>query len=307
MSSNVNGTGKNNNGIASYNAAINMMTDPWVVNTNILAIPGIREPIVTNNAAKKVRDYGKAIYLMDIPQYDEDVNRLFDDKKVKPDVEKTREFFSGRGLDNNYAAAYFPDVQIDDEINTQRVTVPPSVAAIAALGFNDRVAFPWFAPAGFNRAALNFVKNVEVRLSAEDRDNLYTTRINPIATFPREGFVIWGQKTLQVAKSALDRINVRRLLLEVKRIIGGIALNLVFEPNNAQTRAAFVKQATLQLGIIQTAAGVESFSVVMDSSNNKAVDINANRMNGRIVIVPTRAVEFIAVDFIITPAGVEFT
>ena len=307
MVSNVNGTGKNNNGVASYNAAINMMTDPWVVNTNILAIPGIREPLVTNNAAKKVRDYGKAIYLMDIPQYDEDVNRLFDDKKVKPDVEKTEELFSGRGLDNNYAAAYFPDVQIDDEINTQRVTVPPSVAALAALGFNDRVAFPWFAPAGFNRAALSFVKNVEVRLSAENRDNLYTARINPIATFPREGFVIWGQKTLQVAKSALDRINVRRLLLEVKRIIGGIALSLVFEPNNIQTRAAFVKQATLQLGIIQTAAGVESFSVIMDSSNNKAVDINANRMNGRIVIVPTRAVEFIAVDFIITPAGVEFT
>ena len=307
MASNVNGTGKDNNGIASYNAAINMMTDPWVVNTNILAIPGIREPLVTNSAAKKVRDYGKAIYLMDIPQYDEDVNRLFDDKKVKPDVEKTEELFSSRGIDNNYAAAYFPDVQIDDEINTQRVTVPPSVAAIAALGFNDRVAFPWFAPAGFNRAALSFVKNVEVRLSAENRDNLYTARINPIATFPREGFVIWGQKTLQVAKSALDRINVRRLLLEVKRIIGGIALNLVFEPNNAQTRAAFVKQATLQLGIIQTAAGVESFSVIMDSSNNKAVDINANRMNGRIVIVPTRAVEFIAVDFIITPAGVEFT
>ena len=307
LASNVNGTGKNNNGVASYNAAINMMTDPWVVNTNILAIPGIREPLVTNSAAKKVRDYGKAIYLMDIPQYDENVNRLFDDKKIKPDVEKTEELFSSRGLDNNYTAAYFPDVQIDDEINTQRVTVPPSVAAIAALGFNDRVAFPWFAPAGFNRAALSFVKNVEVRLSAEDRDNLYTARINPIATFPREGFVIWGQKTLQVAKSALDRINVRRLLLEVKRIIGGIALNLVFEPNNAQTRAAFVKQATLQLGIIQTAAGVESFSVVMDSSNNKAVDINANRMNGRIVIVPTRAVEFIAVDFIITPAGVEFT
>jgi len=304
---NCNGTGKDNNGVMSYRSAINMMTDPWTVNTNILAIPGVREPLVTNHAADSTRDYGKAIYLMDIPQYDESGNRLFYDRTVKPDVEKTEENFVNRAVDNNYAATYFPDIQLDDVINTRRVTVPSSIAAIAALGFNDRVAFPWFAPAGFNRAALSFVKNVDVRLSSGDRDRLYESRINPIATFPREGFVIWGQKTLQQRRSALDRINVRRMLLEVKRIIGNIALGIVFEPNNAKTRNNFVKQSALQLGIIQAAQGIESFSVIMDSTNNTDADINANRINGRIAVVPTRAVEFIAIDFIITPAGVEFT
>ena len=177
---------------------------------------------------------------------------------------------------------------------------------MAALGFSDKKAFPWFAPAGFDRGSLDFVKNVDVRLTSGDRDSLYDARVNPIASFPQQGFVIFGQKTLQAAKSALDRVNVRRLLIEVKRSVAQVANSLLFEQNNANTRARFISQVTPILAGIQGQSGIDSFKVVMDDSNNTDQDIQANQLNGRIVIVPTRAIEFIAIDFVITNAGVSF-
>ena len=145
-----------------------------------------------------------------------------------------------------------------------------------------------------------------MKLSAGDRDYLYENRINPIATFPGSGFVIFGQKTLQVSKSAFDRVNVRRLFLEIKRVIQGVARGLLFEPNDATTRKSFVDRATPLLALIKAQAGIENYRVIMDETNNTAADVAASRLNGRIEVVPTRSVEFIAVDFIITPAGVEF-
>jgi phage tail sheath protein FI len=195
---------------------------------------------------------------------------------------------------------------IDDTSNNRRVKVPASIAAVGALSFNDKIAYPWFAPAGFNRASLDFVKNVAVRLDINDRNRLQESRINPIATFPREGWVIYGQKTLQVKRSALDRVNVRRLLLEVKRIISGIAKNLVFEQNTPTARAEFTAKAMQQLGLIYVQSGVESFQVIMNETNNSQADIDNNRMNGKVVVVPTRTIEFIAVDFVITRSGVQF-
>jgi phage tail sheath protein FI len=180
------------------------------------------------------------------------------------------------------------------------------VAALSALAFNDKVSYPWFAPAGFNRAALDFVTNVSVRLNVGDRDRLYDARINPIATFPRQGYVIYGQKTLQISKSALDRVNVRRLLLEVKRIIVNIAQGIVFEQNTPVVRNKFVADSALQLGFIQAQAGIEAFQVIMNESNNTQDDIANNRLRGRIVVVPTRVIEYIAIDFIVTNSGVQF-
>ena len=159
---------------------------------------------------------------------------------------------------------------------------------------------------GFNRGALENVTNVDVRLNSADRDLLYDARINPIAVFPTGGFVIFGQKTLQVARSALDRVNVRRLLLEVKRLVSGVATKLLFEQNNAQTQQRFVNQVTPLLTLIQAQAGVEQFRVVCDATNNTEADRESNKMNGRIVLVPTRAVEFIAIDFVVTNSGVSF-
>lgn len=300
------GVATQNSTVSSYKTAIDIMTNPTVVNTNILAIPGIREPYITDYAMKKVRDYGMAIYIMDLGNYDEDGSRLYDDSLTKPDVNRTATTFDGRSIDTNFVATYFPDVLIDDSKNKRRVKVPASVAALAAYGLNDKVSYPWYAPAGFNRAALDFVTNVSVRLNSSDRDTLSDVRINPIASFPRQGFVIFGQKTLQQAKSALDRVNVRRLLLEVKRVVLDSAQRIVFENNTVETRASFVKDVTTKMGLIQTNAGIESFRVIMNSTNNTAADAEANRVNGRITIVPTRTIESINIDFVITSSGVSF-
>ena len=306
MLSNQNGTGQTNSTVRSFITAIDIMTDSMIVNTNILAIPGIRESFVTDYAMKKVRDYGLAYYVMDVPSYDDNTLRLYDDSSERPDVEKTAAIVDSRAIDNNYVGTYFPNVFIDDLTNKRKLKVPVSVAVMGALAFNDRVAYPWFAPAGFNRASLDFVSNVEVRLNVTDRDRLYDSRINPIATFPRLGFVIYGQKTLQVSKSALDRVNVRRLLLEVKRIIINIAQQSTFENNTPAVRNKFVSDSVLQLGLIQAQAGIEEFRVICNETNNTQEDANLYKMNGRIVVVPTRVIEYIALDFIVTSAGVVF-
>lgn len=306
FASNPSGQDVNNNGVASYLTAVDIMTNPLEANNNILVMPGIREPFIADQTMKKVRDYGLSMYVMDIPSYDDNGNRLYDDSTEKPNVNYTTNNFDTRTLDNNYVATYYPDVFIDDTVNRRKVKVPASVAAMSALSFNDRVSYPWFAPAGFNRAALDFVTNVAVRLNVSDRDRLYESRINPIATFPRLGYVIYGQKTLQINKSALDRVNVRRLLLEIKRIIIGIAQRIVFEQNTPAVRNKFVADASFQLSLIQVQAGIEGFQVVMNESNNTQEDVDLNRLNGRIVVVPTRVVEYIAIDFIITNSGVQF-
>lgn len=300
------GTGQSNNGVVSYNTALKIMTEKQSVNHNLLVVPGIREPFLTDLAALRTKNYGFAYYIMDIPSYDENSVRLFEDGTVTPDVEKTAASFDTRGVDNSFVGTYYSDCFIDDETNRRRVKVPSSVVALGAIGFNDRIAYPWFAPAGFNRASLDFVKNVEVRLSSPERDRLYESRINPIATFPRQGFVIYGQKTLQVAKSSLDRVNVRRTLLEVKRLVVNIAQTLTFEQNNANIRNKFVSDTTLQLGLIQAQQGIDQFKVVCNESNNTIEDIQLNRMNGRIIVSPTRVAEFVSLDFVITQSGVEF-
>jgi len=305
-SENTYGAGASNDIVMSYRVGARILTDPMASRVNIIVIPGIRDGALTDYVQSRLSEYSKAFYVMDLPAYDADQNRLFDDSSKAPNVGKTSEQFDGRALDNNYSATYFPDVTIEDPINNRPVSVPASVAVMGALSYNDNVAYPWFAPAGFNRAALDFVSNVKVRLNQSDRDTLYDARINPIATFPSAGFVIFGQKTLQLSKSALDRVNVRRMLLEVKRLVVDVANKIVFEANTPETRARFVAQTTPLLATVQAQQGIDQFKVVMDASNNSQEDVENNILNGRIVLVPTRAVEFIAIDFIITNAGVSF-
>ena len=300
------GIAKTNSAIASYRTGAKIITDPMASRANVIVIPGIRDAYVTNYVMSKLKDYSRGFYIADIPSYDVDGVRLFDSSATSASVLKTSELFDARSIDNNYAATYFPDVTIEDAINNLKVNMPSSIAALGAIAYNDTVAYPWFAPAGFNRAALDFVTNVKVRLNQADRDTLYERRINPIATFPQAGFVIFGQKTLQLSKSALDRVNVRRMLLEIKRIVSDVANKMVFEQNTPQTRASFVAQVTPLLATVQIQQGVDQFKVIMDASNNTQEDIESNILNGRVVVVPTRAVEFIAIDFIITNAGVSF-
>lgn len=296
-----------NSAVNSYITAIDISTDQMMTNANLFSMPGIRETYITDYALGKVRDYGLAYYVMDIPSYDDDGTRLFDDSTGRPSVDKTSEALDARVIDNNYAGTYFPNVFIDDQVNRRRVKVPSSVAALAAISFNDRVAYPWFAPAGFNRASLDMVKNVEIRLSSDARDRLYDgSRINPIATFPKLGYVIYGQKTLQIATTALSSVNVRRLLLEVKRIAIENARTLVFEQNDVETRNRFTSDMNLKLGMIKTQYGIEKFKVICNETNNTQSDIDLNRMNGKIIITPTKSIEIIAIDFIVTSSGVQF-
>lgn len=299
------GKGKDNNVISSYRQAIKVMTDPMSVRHNVLAIPGIRDPYVTDYASGLVRDYSMAMYVMDLPNYNGDQARIFDTGS-RPDVEYTANTLASRAIDNNYVASYFPDVYITDTVNSRRVLVPASIAAMGALSYNDNVSYPWFAPAGFNRGALDFVENTRTRLSVSDRDDLYDNKINPIANFPNGGFVIFGQKTMQMSPSALDRVNVRRLLLEVKRQVSEVANIVLFEQNTAETRARFVNLVQPRLALIQAQAGVERFSVICDDTNNTSADADENRLNGKIVLIPTRTIEYIAIDFIVTNAGVSF-
>jgi hypothetical protein len=303
---NPSGTGLTNNGVASYNAAVDIISNPLTSRINILALPGIRDSLITDHAMDAVKSFGQAAYIADIPTYTEDTIRVFSKDGARPDVQTTADQFSSRALDNNYVATYFPDISQNDPSTGRRVNLPASVAALSAIAYSDKVAYPWYAPAGFSRGALSAVTNTQVRLNSADRDTLYVARINPIARLPDVGYVIFGQKTLQVARSSLDRLNVRRMVLEVKRIVGSIANAIVFEQNTPATRARFVDAVTPQLAVIQGQQGIESFRVTMDATNNTEADIETNRLNGRIVIVPTRTVEFIAIDFVITNAGVSF-
>ena len=307
FSINQNGTGKSNNTIFSYQTAIKIITDPLLSQHNLLAIPGIRDSFVVDYAGAQTKEHTLSMFIMDIPYYDFNGTRIFDgDIGRFIDVSTTADNFESRVIDNNYAAAYFPNIVIDDTTNSRKVVVPASVGALGALGYNDRVAFPWFAPAGFNRAALNFVNLTQVRINQPERDRLTEVKINPIVKFPREGHVIMSQSTLQQAKSALGSINVKRMILEVKRVIVDIGNRTIFDQISTQTRSELVKQFTAVLGGVQSKAGIEVFKVICDDTNNTQEDIDANRMNVQIRLVPTRAVEFIAIDFIVTNSGVQF-
>lgn len=300
--------GTNNALVSAYRTATNIITDAGSSRANIITIPGIRDSLITDYAASAARSYARGIYLLDIPAYTDAGVRIFD--TTLPDVTYTVRQFELRNINNNYAATYFPDASILDESVTttvgKRVRVPASVVALGALAQNDARTYPWYAPAGFNRTALSNVTNLAVRLSSTDRDTLYEARINPITSFPGLGFVIFGQKTLQIARSALDRVNVRRLMIELARIVTSVGLQYVFEPNTPQTRSRFVNQLIPQFSTVQSQSGIDSFRIIMDESNNTQRDIEANVLNGTIIVVPTKAVEFIAIDFIITNAGVEF-
>jgi len=300
------GSGDSCSIVNSYKSAARVLTNEISSRANIIIVPGIRDTSLTKYILGRLKAYGKAFYIMDIPSYDADQKRLFDGDTESPNVDKTAQIFAGRSIDNNYSAVYFPNVRIQDDINNRPVPVPSSIAALGALAYSDSISYPWFAPAGFNRGSLTFVTNTDVRLNQEDRDTLYDQRVNPIASFPNAGFVIFGQKTLQIAKSSLDRVNVRRMLLEVRRLVGQVAKRIVFEQNTPATRARFVSEVTPLLANVQSQQGIDQFKVIMDSTNNSTEDIVNNILNGRIVIVPTRAVEFIAIDFIITNSGVDF-
>ena len=208
--------------------------------------------------------------------------------------------------DTNYAAVYYPWVKVLDSARNKPVLVPPSVIVPGAIAASDRIAAEWFAPAGLNRGVLGNVIEAKIRLNQAERDTLYDNKINPIATFPQTGVCIWGQKTLQERSTALDRINVRRLLIALKKFIASSSRYLVFEQNTQATRNRFLNIVNPYLESVQQRQGLFAFRVQMDEGNNTPDVIDRNQLVGAIYLQPAKTAEFIVLDFNVLPTGATF-
>jgi hypothetical protein len=208
-------------------------------------------------------------------------------------------------LNSSYAAAYWPYLQMQSGTGKNEF-VPASVVIPGVYAFTDGAAAPWFAPAGLTRGGIPNVIQAERKLTRSQRDSLYNSNVNPIATFPGSGISVFGQKTLQKKPSALDRVNVRRLLIELKKFVGDVSRTLVFEQNTNVTRNRFLAQVNPYLTSVVEQQGLYAYRVVMDDTNNTADVIDRNQLIGQIFIQPAKTVEFVVLDFTIEPTGATF-
>jgi hypothetical protein len=206
----------------------------------------------------------------------------------------------------NYAAYYYPWCQISDPDLGRNLWVPPSTVVSSVFAFNDYVQHPWYAPAGLNRGGLDAVLQTERLMTQNDRDNLYNKNVNPIATYPRQGSTVWGQKTLQKKRSALDRINVRRLLNDAKRFVAYTVRYLVFENNTVETRAKFIELVDPYFRRVMNQQGLYDYRIIIDERNNTPDVVDRNEMRAQIYLKPAKTAEFIIVDFIVMPTGALF-
>jgi len=293
--------------VTAYTKALDIMKNSTNVDVMLLALPGVREPAVTNYAINSVEERFDALFIMDIEQHDSNDDNVISDNQL-PSVQLTVDNFRNRALDSSFAAAYFPDVLMPDPNTGTNVFAPPSVAVLGALALNDKLGHPWFAPAGFARGALQTTLEARVQLSKNNMDTLYDVSINPLVAFPgnasagtnpKGGVVVWGQKTLQAAASALDRVNVRRLLIDIRRQVRDIAQTIIFEPNRDTTLAKFSAAVTPRLQRIQALAGLERFRVIIDSSTTTQADVENNTIRGKIFVQPTKSIEYVALDFVV--------
>ena len=281
-------------GSVAYKRALNAVSNQDEFDINLVSTPGLvytLHPNPINHGISMTEARGDAFFIFDPSAWADNINATT---------------AAVSNLDTNYAAAYYPWVKVlDDSINLP-VWVPPSVVIPGVISQNDRVAHEWFAPAGLNRGGLTNVLEAKTRLTHAERDLLYEDRINPIASFPGQGVVVFGQKTLQAKPSALDRINVRRLLIRLKKFIASSSRYLVFENNTVATRNRFLNIVNPYLESVQSNQGLTAFRVVMDDSNNTPDVIDRNQLVGQIFIQPARAVEFIVLDFVVQPTGASF-
>ena len=287
-------SGTTSTGTKSYNKAFALLSNTDYYDMNMLVTPGIihtLHPVITTAARNLVENRQDAFYVMDSNPLTDTVDTVV---------------ASVTDIDSNYTATYWPWVRTTNPAKNVPVWVPASVMIPGVLAFNDRVSAPWYAPAGLNRGGLTAVSDTYKRLSQSDRDNLYTARVNPIANFLNDGIVVWGQKTLQARPSALDRVNVRRLLIEVKKYIASSTRYLVFEQNTASTRNRFLTIVNPYMEQVRAKQGLYAFRVVMDQTNNTADLIDQNILYGQIFLQPTRTAEFIILDFNIQPTGASF-
>jgi phage tail sheath protein FI len=279
---------------SDYNTAISLLSNQDAYDFNVIYAPGINNqnsPSALTALVQLAQTRGDNISVIDMVGFGQSMTEA-----------KTQ----ATSYDNSYAATYWPWVQVRSRETGKLNFVPASTLVPAIYEYNDKISAEWFAPAGLNRGGMATVLQPERRLSVNDRNYLYTGKVNPIATFPGVGTVVYGQKTLQAKPSALDRVNVRRLLISLKRYIKQVSENLVFEPNTQVTRNKFLNQVNPYLEFVQQKQGLYAFQVVMDETNNTPDVIDRNQLVGSIYLQPTRTAEFIQLDFNILPTGTSF-
>ena len=284
------------------NIAIKTLANADEVDFNLLAIPGAHSSgggNIPDRAIEMVERRADAFYLLDIADAATTGAGLA--------LSVSNAITEAQKYDSSYASTYFPWTRINDVDNDKLVWVPPSVEMMGVYAFNDRVGQPWFAPAGFNRGAMDNVLEVRRRLTQSQRDDLYSNNINPIATFPGQGIVVFGQKTLQKKQSVLDRVNVRRMLIEVRKTIAGLSRLFLFEANTVSVRAKLLTQVNDYLDSVQSAQGLTEFRAVLDETTTTPDLIDRNIMKGKIYLKPTSVAEIIIFDFNVTPQGATFS
>tara|TARA_Y100000592_G_scaffold20847_1_gene32049 strand:+ start:9887 stop:11740 length:1854 start_codon:yes stop_codon:yes gene_type:complete len=285
-------------GTNAYKKALNLLANQDEFDINMIMLPGIVDSLggghtaTITKAIEVCENRGDCFLVYDTVPYNTSAVSTVTAQAA------TRE--------SNYAATYWPWVQVQDsQLGTLR-WVPPSVVLPSVYAFNDKVAQPWFAPAGLNRGGIDVAVQAERKLTQGNRDDLYDANVNPIATFPGQGVVVFGQKTLQKKASSLDRVNVRRLLIRVKKFIASSSRFLVFEQNTEATRRRFLNIANPYLEQVQSQSGLSAFKVIMDETNNTPDSIDRNQLIGQLFLQPTRTAEFIILDFTVQPTGATF-
>ena len=285
-------TAAGNSDYYAYLEGINTYANPEAIDINVFATPGINfydHSSLTTQAIDMIEtDRADSIYIIGAPNETIATNVIDD--------------LDGIAVDSNYSATYWPWIQVRDTDNATQLYIPPTGEVVKNIALTDNVSYPWFAVAGYSRGLVNAIK-AQKKLTLDERDELYKARINPIATFSDTGTIIWGNKTLQVRESALDRINVRRLLLRARKLISAVAVRLLFEQNDDQVRQEFLRLVNPILESIKKERGLYDFRV---SVSNDPEDIDANTLRGKIYIKPTRSLEFIDLEFVITPTGASF-
>jgi hypothetical protein len=280
--------------------------NPEATNINVFVTPGIDYVNNSNLVESAIdiveTDRADSIYIcttpdfnLFLPTYSDLIEGLIYPQEAVDNLENT-------GIDSNYTATYYPWILTRDSVNNTQIYLPPTGEVTKNLALTDNIAFPWFASAGYTRGLVNSVK-ARKKLTQEDRDTLYKGRINPIATFSDVGTVIWGNKTLQIRESALDRINVRRLLLQARKLISAVAVRLLFEQNDDKVRQDFLDSVNPILDSIRRDRGLIDFRVTV---SNTPEDLDSNTLTGKIYLKPTRALEYIDIEFVITPTGASF-
>jgi len=299
----------------TYRRAIDTISDPDYINMNLLAVPGLTQNALTRRMIDACEERADAMAIIDLPDvYRPSHEQYYADKTNRIGTTPTAasNALKARRIDSSYGATFYPWVRTIDANTSQQVWVPPTVAMMGVLASSEAASAIWFAPAGFNRGGLSNgaagipIDGVTERVSSRDRDRLYEARINPIASFPSEGIVVFGQKTLQERPSALDRINVRRLVIYLKKQISIISSNLLFEQNAQATWNRFKAQVNPLLATTQAGGGITDFRLFLDETTTTPDLIDQNILYAKIMVKPARAIEYIAIDFVIASTGASF-